>query len=133
MYVMKLIQLVTVRRILLGFLAKPLRKETIGIVTSDRLLSVHMEHFCSYLMEFTKTFDQLNLVKVGKEQHTLYLKTYVSYIYEYSLLLVTLVITVSMFTMFPEVSILTLITCVVHYRQLSFNSFYTEIKLSHNQ
>jgi hypothetical protein len=44
-----------------------------------RLLSVHMEQFFSQLMEFTKTCDQLNLFKVGKEHHTLYLKTYASY------------------------------------------------------
>jgi hypothetical protein len=88
----------------------------------------------SQLMELTKTCDQLNLFKVEKQQHTLYLKTYVSYVYEYSVLLVTLVITVSMVSRFPAVSFWTLITCVVYYRQLSFNSFYTEIKLlSHKQ
>jgi len=94
MSVMKFIRLGTFRRILLGFFAKPLRKETIRIVTFVRLLSVHMEHLFSHLMEFTKTCDQLNLFKVGKEQHTLRLKTYVSCIYEYSALIVTLVITV---------------------------------------
>jgi len=52
----------------------------------------------------------LNLVKVGEEQHTISLKTYVFYIYEYSVLLVTLAITVIMVTSFPTVSILTLIT-----------------------
>jgi len=129
MSVTKFIRLGTVKRILLGFFAMPLWKETIRIV-----MFVHMEHFFSHLMEFTKTCDQLNLFKVGKEQKKLYLKTYVTYIYKYSVLLVTFVITVSMVSSFPTVSILTLITCVVHYRQLSFNRFYTEIKLlSHNQ
>jgi hypothetical protein len=60
-------------------------------------------------MEFIKTCDQLNLVTV-EEQHTVYLKTYVSFIYEYSVLLVTLIITVSKVTRFPTVYILTLIT-----------------------
>jgi hypothetical protein len=96
---MKFICLVTARRILLGFFAKPLLKGTIRILTSVRLLSVHMEQFYSHWMEFTETCEQLNLVKVG-EQHTLYFKTYISHIYEYSVLLITLVITVITVTSF---------------------------------
>jgi len=45
MFIMKFIRLVTVRRILLGFFAKALRKGTIRIVMSVSLLSVHMEQF----------------------------------------------------------------------------------------
>ena len=85
MSVRKFFRLVTIGRILLGTQIH-FENELSELSRLSVFCLSTLNSSSHTLWNFTKICDKFNLVKELQEQHSLYLKTYLFYIYEYSVL-----------------------------------------------